>query len=160
MPPEPRSTGHGLLDISQADDARTVQRLADEPVVWFGSTRPDGRPHQVPVWFWCQDPDLVVFSISGAQKLRNIDHEPSVALHLDSAQGGRDIVLAEGTAAAVDDRAIDHLVGGFVTKYASAFGPTGFSGWRATFTQPILVLLTRVITWTRTDGELAYRSVP
>lgn len=98
--------------------------------------------------------------MGGAQKLRNIDHEPSVTLHLDTAQGGGDIVLAEGTAAVVDDQAIGDLVGGFTSKYAPALGPSGFSAWRATFSQPILVLLTRVITWTRTDGQLAYRSVP
>lgn len=160
MPPEPPTTGRGLLDTSRPDDAHTAQRLTDEPVVWFGSTRPDGRPHHVPVWFWWHDPEMVIFSTDGAQKLHNIDHTPSVALHLDAAQGGRDIVLAEGTATVVEDEAVDHMVDGFATKYASVLGPAGFPAWRATFSQPVLITLSRVIAWTRTDGHLAYRSAP
>ena len=77
MPPEPHTTGRGLLDTSRTDDVHTAQRLTDELVVWFG-----------------------------------------------------------------------HLVGGITSKYAPALGPSGFSIWRATSSQPILVLLTRVITWT------------
>ena len=39
--------GHGLLDVSGGDDAHNAQRLTEEFVVWFGSTRTDGRPHHV-----------------------------------------------------------------------------------------------------------------
>ncbi len=152
--------GLGLLDPSRKDDAHTAQRLTDELVVWFGSTRPDGRPHQVPVWFWWKDPELVVFSGGSAQKLRNINHRASVALHLDTAMGGGDIVLAEGTAAVVDDHAVAHLANGFAGKYSPQLGLTELASWRATFSQPILVTVTRVVAWTRTDGKLAYRSVP
>ena len=149
-----------LLDVSRQDDAHTDQRLSDELVVWLGSTRPDGRPHQVPVWFWWDDPELVVYSMPGTQKLRNINHAPSVAVHLDTAMGGADIVLTEGTAASVDEDAVAHLVDGFAGKYTPLLGPVGLPDWRSTFSQPMLVTVTRIVAWTRVDGQLTYRSVP
>jgi PPOX class probable F420-dependent enzyme len=141
------------------DDAHIAQRLTDERIVWFGSTRPDSRPHQVPVWFWWQDPDLVAFSMAAAQKLCNINYEPAVALHLDSADGS-DIVLAEGTARIVGGDDVARLVDGFAGKYSKLLGPGGMAAWRSTFTVPILVTVTRVVAWTRTSGGLAFRTVP
>ena len=123
----------GLLDTSRHDDAHTARRLTDE---------------------------LIVFSMAGTQKLRNIEHTASVALHLDTAAGGADVVLAEGTATVVDDDAVAHLTDGFAGKYAPLLGPPGLPAWRAAFSQPILVTVTRVVAWTRTDGQLAHRSVP
>jgi PPOX class probable F420-dependent enzyme len=152
--------GKALLDVSRRDDAHTGQRLSDELVIWFGSTRPDGRPHQVPLWFWWRDPELVIFSMPGTQKLRNISQAPSVALHLDTAAGGGDVVLAEGTATIVQEDAVAHLTGGFTAKYSPLLGAPGMSAWRATFAQPVLVAITRVVAWARSNGELAYRSVP
>lgn len=101
MAPDLPTPARPLLDLSRTDDARTAQRLTDELVVWFGSTRPDGRPHHVA-----------------------------------------------------------HLIPEFSNKYPGPLGGMGFSAWRATFTEPVLVLVTRVIAWTRTRGQLAYRSVP
>lgn len=155
-----RLVGPSLLNVARKDDAHTAQRLTDERIVWFGSTRPDGRPHQVPVWFRWQDPELVVFTGADAQKLHNVRHQPSVALHLDTAMAGGDIVLLDGTAAIVDDGAVSHLVPGFARKYAPLLGSAGLSAWRTTFSQPILITATRVVAWTRTGGQLAYRSVP
>lgn len=158
--PEPPNARRRLLDPSRADDSHTARRLTEERIVWFGSIRADGRPHLVPVWFSWQDPEMVVFSMPGTQKLRNISDRPSVALHLDTANGGSDVVLAEGTAAIVEEDAVAHLVAGFASKYAPVLGPSTFPAWRATFAQPVLVTITRIVAWTRADGQLSYRSVP
>ena len=36
-----------LLDVARGDDRHTAERLAAEPVIWLGTVRPDGRPHDV-----------------------------------------------------------------------------------------------------------------
>jgi PPOX class probable F420-dependent enzyme len=149
-----------LLDLHRSDDAHTSKRLAEEMVIWFGSSRPDGRPHQVPVWFSWADPEIVVFSTPTAQKVHNIRRQASVALHLDTAGHGGDIVLVEGTATPAEKEAVAHLAAGFAEKYAPTLGPSGLSSWQATFSQPVLITATRIVAWTRTNGELAYRSVP
>jgi hypothetical protein len=131
-----------LLDVTRTDDRHTAQRLSAEPIIWLGTVRPDGRPHNVPVWFaW---------------------HDPMVLISLDSAGGGQDIVLAEGRAELISgpDRHPHFLAGRFREKYAQSMGPVSFEQWRSTFSQPLLIHVNRIIAWTRTAAGLAYRVVP
>ena len=151
-----------LLDPDRADDAHTSQRLATEPVIWLGTTRPDGRPHHVPVWFLWRDPLVLVFSMPGTQKLRNIGHMGAVTLTLDSADSGRDIVILEGRASLADDTTppVASMLPAFEEKYSALTSGPGFDAWRSTFSEPIMVAVSRVVAWTRKNGELFYRSVP
>ena len=76
-----------LLDRNRPDDAHTDARLNTEPVIWLGTTCPDARPHQVPVWFCWHDPEILIFSMPATRKVRNLRRNPRVALTLDSAVG-------------------------------------------------------------------------
>ena len=149
-----------LLDVQRADDAHTAARLRTEPIIWLGTTRPDGRPHHVPVWFLWADPVTVLFSMPAAQKVRNIGRTPSVALTLDSADSGRDIVLAEGRAEVVPDSALGPMTASFAEKYSELLTGQSFESWRATFSVPVLVTVSKVVAWTRKEGQLSYRAVP
>jgi PPOX class probable F420-dependent enzyme len=140
-----------LLDRTRPEDGHVQERLAAAPVIWLGSTRPDGRPHHVPVWFLWEDPTILLFARAGTQKLRNIAAHPAVGLHLDTAAGGADVVLAEGRAeqlAAGERRAAD--TPGFTAKYGAMVGDAGWDGWSAAFTQPVLITVTRVVAWVST----------
>ena len=46
-----------LLDVARSDDRHTSQWLSAEPIIWLCTVRPDGRPHNVPVWFALARPD-------------------------------------------------------------------------------------------------------
>ena len=87
-----------LLDVTRTDDRHTSERLSVEPIIWLGTVRPDGRPHNVPVWFAWHDPMVLIFSMPKTAKVRDVRLSPAVGLTLDSAAGGQDIVLAEGRA--------------------------------------------------------------
>src|SRR5207244_12947244 len=132
------------------------------PRMWVRTARPADRPHHVPVWVLWSDPQVLVFSMAGTQKLRNIDRMPAVTLSLDTADSGRDIVMAEGRAELVDDTAppVPSILPAFEEKYSALMDASGFDAWRSTFSEPILVTVSRVIAWTRTGGVLFYRSVP
>lgn len=152
----------GLLDIARDDDRHTSERLSAEPVIWLGTVRPDGRPHNVPVWFAWHDPLVLIFSMPDTAKVRNVRASPAVSLALDSADGGRDIVLAEGRATVVTG-ASQHphfLAGKFREKYAQSMGTAPFDQWRATFSQPLLIHVQRIIAWTPAAAGVAYRVVP
>jgi PPOX class probable F420-dependent enzyme len=151
-----------LLDIARSDDRHTSERLSAEPVIWLGTVRPDGRPHNVPVWFAWHDPLVLIFSMPKTAKVGNVRLSPAVTLALDSADGGRDIVLAEGTATLVTgaDQHPHFLAGKFREKYARSLGTTSFEQWRATFSQPLLVHVQRITAWTGTATGIAYRVVP
>ena len=81
---------------------------------------------------------------------------------LDSADGGQDIVLAEGRAELIAgaDRHPHFLAGKFREKYAQSLGAMSFEQWRSMFSQPLLIHVNRIVAWTRTAAGVAYRVVP
>lgn len=151
-----------LLDMARSGDRHTARRLTAEAIIWLGTVRPDGRPHNVPVWFVWHDPMMLTFSMPKTAKVRDVQRSPAVSLALDSADGGRDIVLADGRAELIT-AAGEHphfLAGQFRQKYAQSLGSMSVEQWRSTFSQPVLIHVERIIAWTRTATGLAYRVVP
>ena len=146
-----------LLDPGRDDDRHIGERLAAEPIVWLGTVRPDGRPHSVPVWFLWDDPTVLLFSPSTAQKVTNIRANPVVSLHLDSAAGGSDIVLADGVAELVDDPTVRPTHPGFAAKYGPLLSMPSFDDWGAIFAQPVLVTVTRLVGWISTPEGVRSR---
>ena len=87
--------------------------------IWVASTRPDGTPHAMPVWFVWDDTDAIpwVYFITArpTQKARNLARNPSVVLHLGL---GDDVVAVHGQAVIVEDAAeIDPLDAAYREKY-------------------------------------------
>jgi PPOX class probable F420-dependent enzyme len=139
-----------LLDDTRDDDAHIGRRLAQEPIIWLGTTRPDGRPHNVPVWFLWDDPVVLIFAPPTSRKVHHLRTNAAVALALDSAQHGTDIVRAEGHASLMAEGSPSAAeVPAFVAKYRPLLAPPAtFTGWAATFSQPIRITTTRIHAWT------------
>lgn len=87
-----------MLDLSQERDAHIDQRLRSDLIIWFGTVRPDGRPHLVPVWFAWDGKQILIFSIPDQRKVRNLRENPHVVLALDDTKGGEDVITIEGEA--------------------------------------------------------------
>lgn len=75
---------------------------------WLSTTRPDGRPHAVPVWFlW--DQGLVYFTTAPrSQKGRNLSAQPFAVLQVGD---GDDVIVVEGPVTVVGDRTEQRRVG-------------------------------------------------
>lgn len=97
---------YGLKERSQYlpwEHAR--QRLERSRNYWVCTSRPDGRPHSMPVWgHWIED---VLYFGTGrsSRKGKNLAQNPSVSVHLES---GDDAVILEGRVSEVSDRAMLH----------------------------------------------------
>ena len=87
-----------LLDLSNPKDAHIDERLRAEPIIWLATTRPDGRPHLVPVWFFWDGETITIYSQPNNRKMRNLQHNPHVSLALNTADEGDDVVIVEGKA--------------------------------------------------------------
>jgi hypothetical protein len=78
-------------------------QLQASRTVWISSTRPDGRPHSVPVWFLWENGDapVIVFSsLDNTQKDRNLSKQSWVVIH---AGDGDDTYILEGEATPILD---------------------------------------------------------
>ena len=70
---------------------RAIARLRATLTYWIATTRPDGRPHSMPVWgVWV---DGALWFGTGGQKIRNLAHQPWAVAHVES---GEDVAIVEG----------------------------------------------------------------
>jgi PPOX class probable F420-dependent enzyme len=82
--------GSGLLPWEHV-----VERLAASRNFWICTTRPDGRPHAMPVWGLWLDGAIYFSTDAESRKGRNLLERPDVVVHLES---GDDVVVVEGKA--------------------------------------------------------------
>ena len=112
--------------------------LEREPVVWLSTTRPDGGPHVVPLWFLWDGQSIVAFSKPDAQKVHNLRTNPRAMVAVGRADASFDVELIDAVADLRDTPA--SLPEGFVTKYASLAAQAGiaFSAFADVYSQEIV----------------------
>lgn len=74
-------------------------RLAQSKNYWICTSRPDGRPHSIPVWGFFIDGAFYFGTARSSRKARNLAANAALSVHLDS---GDDVVILEGVAVEVD----------------------------------------------------------
>jgi PPOX class probable F420-dependent enzyme len=93
------------------------RRLTTDKVAWLTTVTPAGKPAPRPVWFVWDGETIVIYSMNGAARLRNIEHNPQVTVHFNSVDGG-DIVVISGTAERLPDAPPPSEFPGLLDKYA------------------------------------------
>ena len=68
--------------------------------IWISTTRPDGRPHAVPVWYVWDGRSLYFISDRKLQKSKNLVQQPWIVVH---AGDGDDVIILEGITTVVKD---------------------------------------------------------
>jgi PPOX class probable F420-dependent enzyme len=91
-------------------DKHAQSRLKKDLVIWLATCGRDGSPHAVPVWFWWDGKTFLIYSVPG-QKVRDIEANPNVALHLNTDPEGEDVVRVDGKAR-IDPQAAAGVQGG------------------------------------------------
>ena len=121
--------------------------------IWVSTTRPAGRPHAMPVWFWWDGEHIYFNSAKTSQKAKNLAKQPAIVVH---AGDGDDVIILEGDAAIVTDaQEWQRVNDAYMTKYVDPH-----SGARASLSENdnlYRVDVKRVMCWeygvepTRTD---------
>lgn len=91
-----------------------LAQLASEQNIWFASTRPDGRPHLVPIWFAFVDGRFYVCTTANSVKVRNVLADARVMVSLES---GSKPIVAEGTARVISRPYPAAVNAAFVAKF-------------------------------------------
>ena len=85
-------------DLSSEFGGRVASRLRNEQVIWLTTVGRTGTPQPNPVWFLWDGEAFLIYTQPTAYKLRNLRHNPRVALHFDSGEDGEDVIVFTGTA--------------------------------------------------------------
>ncbi len=131
------TAGYGIASGSEGllSWSHVTERMARARNYWVGTTRPDGRPHIVPVWGVWLDETFYFSTDPASRKGRNLAVNSDLVVHLES---GDDVIIFEGTAEQV---AGVSLPAEFVDAYDAKYG---FRPAPDSATQPVYALRPRV----------------
>lgn len=129
----PAHEGSGLLEWQWAAD-----RLEASHDYWLATVRPDGRPHNTPVWGVFFDERLWFSSGTESRKAANLRLNPAVAVSTDVAFTP---VIVEGQAEEVTNRAlIDRFAEVMDSKYETDYGVEFYSSNATFMVTPLKVI--------------------
>ncbi len=96
-------------------DRHSESRLRKEIVIWFVTAGSDGKPQAVPVWFLFDGRSFLIYARDGV-KVRDVQANPKVELHLNSDEVGDDLVRVSGEAK-IETRSPKKLPDAYARKY-------------------------------------------
>src|SRR3954447_3046327 len=90
------------------EDEALAFLAAGAPTATVATTRPDGSPHAVPVWFVVDEGDIVFTCAGDSVKARNLRRDPRIAISIDDPEFPYSFASVSG-AAEIADRPDDLL---------------------------------------------------
>jgi PPOX class probable F420-dependent enzyme len=119
--------GEKMIDLRTEFGQRVQRRLEAERIAWLTTVSNSQTPQPRPIWFLWDGQSFLIYSRPNTYKLRHLESNPRVSLHLDGDGLGGDIVVLIGQAE------IDQLappadeVEDYVVKYQPGFERLGMS---------------------------------
>jgi PPOX class probable F420-dependent enzyme len=135
-----------LIDPGTRAGARALERLEHELVIWLTTVSPTGQPQSAPVWFLWEDGTLLVYSLKGSVRARNIGTHPLVSLNLNATPRGGDIVALEGEARLDPAAPRSDQQPTYAAKYRALIDDYGWTpaSFAADYPDPIRIRVTKV----------------
>ncbi len=106
-----------MFDTTTELGANAVRLLKEQQIIWLTTVRGDGMPQPTPVWFLWDGETFLIYSQPNTQKIRNIAHNPKVALNLNSDEQGGNILIIFGKARIDPGAPMAHLNPAYLEKY-------------------------------------------
>jgi PPOX class probable F420-dependent enzyme len=96
-------------------DQHALSRLKKEIVIWLVTAGVKRKPQAVPVWYLFDGRSFLVYAQDGV-KVRDVQANPRVELHLNSDEVGDDVVRVSGEAK-IETRSPKKLADAYARKY-------------------------------------------
>lgn len=103
------------------------ERLDGELIAWMTTVNGAGQPQTSAVWFLVHDEVIVVYSLDGTPRTRNVARNPRVCLNLNSTRTGGEVVIIEGDAEIVASGPAADADQPYVAKYHEAMADLGMT---------------------------------
>jgi len=116
-----------ILDTEKPAHAAAADRLQAEPIIWLTSVAPSGQPQSTPVWFLWESGEFLIYGLASGPKVRNIESNPRVGLHLEGNGRGGANVIFEGTARVDPDGPSADAVPAYISKYREFIDSYGWT---------------------------------
>ena len=125
------------------------QRLRDELIIWLTTVSPSGQPQTSPVWFLWNGEEIVIYSLPGTARTRNIVANPRVSLNFDGDGQGGAVVTIEGMALVDLEAPASTEVPAYAAKYRQKIAGYGWTpeSFAADYPIPIRITPTRARSW-------------
>ncbi len=108
-------------------NAKSEEKIRQAAIVWLTTVRADGMPQPTPVWFIWENGTFLIYSQPKAQKLRNIRHNPKVALNLNSDEQGEQYLVIMGEASIDEKQPPSDHVPAYLKKYRQSIQAIGYT---------------------------------
>lgn len=115
------------LDPDSEFGARVRRRINEETIAWLTTVDRAGTPRSVPVWFYWDGAGFLIYSQPGRLKLRHIEHNPRVGLHLQADKWGNDVISFTGEARVVTDVPPVEAFPAYLEKYRPGLAHMGLA---------------------------------
>jgi PPOX class probable F420-dependent enzyme len=123
-----------------------AEQLRKAYYLWFTTVRSDGMPQPTPVWFVQDGETFLIYSAPDAQKIRNIESNPKVALSFTGDHEAESYVVVMGQATLESQITPAHQFSPYFDKYETGIEGLGMTpeGFGQTFSVGIRVTPERV----------------
>ena len=130
-----------MLDFTSPIGQRIQQRLEEEETIWLTTVDASHTPQPRPVWFHWDGETALIFSQSGAAKLRHIARNPRVALNFNTDEEGGDVGVLIGEARLLQEAPPLARMQAYLKKYAAGIQDIGLTpeSMQAEYSAMILV---------------------
>jgi PPOX class probable F420-dependent enzyme len=138
-----------ILDQGKPAHAAAAGRLQAEPIIWLTTVTGSGQPQSTPVWFLWEDGEFLIYGAASGPKIRNIESNPRVSLHLEgNGRGGANVIFE--AAARIDPAGPGaDAMPAYLGKYREMIGSNGWTpeSFAADYPHVIRVTPTRARIW-------------
>jgi PPOX class probable F420-dependent enzyme len=128
---------------------RAEQRLHDELIIWLTTVSPAGQPQTSAVWFLWDGEEILMYSLAGTPRTRNIEANPRVSLNLDGDGQGGSVVSIEGRARLDPEAPPSTEVAAYAAKYRAKIAGHGWTpeSFAVDYPIPIRITPTKARSW-------------
>ena len=116
-----------ILNAEEPAHAAAIGRLQAEPIVWLTTVERSGQPQSTPVWFLWDAGEFLIYGAANGPKVRNIESNPHVSLHLEGNGRGGANVIFEGRARLDPPGPRADAVPAYVGKYREFINSYGWT---------------------------------